>query len=85
MAASSSSSSSGAAGQVAVNLYDANRNIVAVVDLPVPLPALVLYLGNYYVWQHPTTGYQVATPFVAQQDLGAAKASVVADPPPMQL
>lgn len=83
--AASPSSLSAAAGTVAVYLLDANKNRVALVDVTVPLPPLILYQGNYYVWQHPTTGYQVATPYAAVVDLGLPQVSVVADPPAAQL
>jgi len=71
---------------VAVDLYDANKAKVAtVVVVGTSMPPLISYLGNYYVWQHPITAYQVATPFAASLDAGSPRASITADPPPAQL
>ena len=78
MAAASSSSGAGAA--FAVYLYDNNFNRVALVDVPVPLPNLVTYLGNPYVWSAIHWAYFPAVPYTAQGDLGAPQLSVLANP-----
>lgn len=88
MPATSTSSSSGAPG-FAVWLYDQNFTRVALVDVPVPLPNLVIYLGRYYVWSSVNWCYELANPnfagnigqgYTVQGDLGAPQLSVVANP-----
>ena len=78
MPASSSSSS----GQplYAVWLYDTNFVRVALIDVPVPLPNLVTYLGLQYVWSKVHWAYLQSTAFIAGTDAGAPLLSVVADP-----
>jgi hypothetical protein len=86
MAVTSTSSSSGVP-TFAVWLWDATFTRVALVDVPVPLPNLVLYLGQYYVWSAIHWGYQAANPdripgaaFAVSGDLGAPQLSVLANP-----
>jgi len=75
------SSSSLAAQLFAIKLYDATGHFVATVDVPSPVPPLLLYKGNYYVyssWIY--SRYVQAVPYTTPTDLGAPPLSVVAFP-----
>jgi hypothetical protein len=78
--ATSSSSSGGAGGGFAVWLWDPNFVRVALVDVPVPTPPVVNYLGKYYAWSNIHWGYQQTTPYQPQPDLGAPQLSVLHQP-----
>ena len=78
--AASSSSSGAAATTYAVWLFDANFNHIVLVDVPVPLPNLLLYQGQYYVWSNVHWGYQLTTAYSPLVDLGAPQLSVLANP-----
>lgn len=81
MAASSSSSSAAAGPLFAVWLYDANGNRVALVDVPVPVPLIVVFNGVYYAWSFGVYWRYIAfSPFAATPDLGAPALSVLANP-----
>lgn len=60
-----SSSSAAAGALVGVYLYNSTKGRVAYVGVPPPLPALILYLGNYYVWSPVNQIYQVQTAYSA--------------------
>lgn len=86
MATSSSSSSSGVP-TLPVWLYSlaydgaqiANR--VALVEAPTPLPAILVYLGNYYAWNFHRWVYLQTTPVTVQASgRGAALVSPLAQP-----
>lgn len=80
MAASSSSSGGGQVFQV--NLYSADgKTLLAKVDVPVPMPMVLQYQGNTYVYSNFVhTGYVQTVPFVPPTDLGAPSLSVLAFP-----
>ena len=76
-----SSSSAGPTGVFAVWLHDGAGNRVALVDVPVPMPLIVLFNGSYYAWSfHVYWRYVLFTPYAAQADLGAPQLSVVCEP-----
>jgi hypothetical protein len=77
-----SSSSSGAARIYSVWLYAADgKTRIALVDLPWPLPAIVVYQGNYYAYSpFVSSKYVQESPYVATADLGAPPLSVLAFP-----
>jgi hypothetical protein len=59
----------------------ANMVKVADVDVPWPLPGLIQYQGNYYVYSSwISSAYVQTVPYVPQPDLGAPPMSVVAFP-----
>ena len=80
--AASSSSSGGIGGVFRVNLYNSTgKTLIAQVDVPVPMPLVLTYQGNTYVYTNfVTTGYVQTTPFVPNTDLGAPPLSVLAFP-----
>jgi hypothetical protein len=65
-----------------IGLWSNNgKTLIANVNVPSPLPPLILYQGNYYVyssWIY--SRYVQQTPFAAIADLGAPILSVVAFP-----
>ena len=78
-----SSSSPGPGATIAVWLYDnavpGNRQFF--VNVAVPLPPLVLYLGTYYVWDNVKGYYEQVTAYSATlAALTAPAASAVALP-----
>lgn len=73
-------SSSLAAGRTfAVWLVDQNFNRQAKVDVPVPMPPLLLYQGFYYVWNRRQFAYTHVEVYTPTADLGAPELSVVSD------
>lgn len=86
------SSSSGVAGKLyRVGLYTqpagskpistANMTLVAFVDVSWPLPPLISYQGNFYVYSSWISSvYVQEQPYVPQPDLGAPPFSVLAFP-----
>jgi len=76
------SSSSLAAGRTfSIWLHTTGGLRVSKVDVPWPLPALLLFGGKYYVYSETIySGYVEAVPFVPTADLGAAALSTLAFP-----
>lgn len=75
-----SSSSSSGASVFAVNLYDTNFSLVAVVDIIMPMPNLLAYQGKNYVWSNVHWGYMQTTAYNAVLDAGAPSLSVLSWP-----
>jgi hypothetical protein len=76
----SSSSSAGPSPGFAVYLYDNNFNRIALVDITVPVPNLINYLGNRYVWSNVHGAFFPAVEQVVTGDLGSPQLSVLANP-----
>ncbi len=74
-------SSSGTAGRTfKVDLYNQSFQRQGSVDVPVPLPPILIYQGQYYAWSFRQGAYTAAQPFTPQADLGAPALSVLANP-----
>lgn len=81
-AGAAASSSSLAAGKTfALKLFDSKGIFVATVDVPWPLPALILYQGNYYAYSYAIySRYVQVVPYTPTTDLGAPALSPLAFP-----